>query len=111
MGNLPGLLRGGLDYVQARQSELGDVYQLDVGPQDVVLLNHPEHARRVLVENVDNYLKEGSFWSSIRSLIGLGLPTVEGEHWRSRRRMMNPQFRRQRIADLAAWKTQPRTPT
>ena len=102
VGNLPGLLRGGLDYVEARQRQLGDIYRLDVGPQNVVLLNHPEHARRVLIENVDNYVKEGSFWSSVRSLLGLGLPTIEGETWRKRRRMMNPQFRRQRMAELGA---------
>jgi cytochrome P450 len=102
LGNLPGLLRGGLDYVEARQRELGDLYRLDIGPQEVVLLNHPDHAKHVLIDHVDNYLKEGTFWSSVRSLIGLGLPTIEGDVWRKRRRMMNPQFRRQRLMDLGA---------
>lgn len=100
LGNLPSLARGGLDYVKTQQDELGDLYQVKAGPQPVVLLNHPEHARHVLITHADNYLKQGTFWSAVRSLIGLGLPTIEGDSWRVRRRMMNPQFRRARLVEL-----------
>ena len=100
VGNLPGLLRQGLGYVAAQQSQLGDLYRIKAGPQAMVLLNHPEHARHVLLNNADNYVKEGTFWSSVRSLIGLGLPTLEGETWRVRRRMMNPQFHHTRLREL-----------
>jgi len=79
---------------------LGDLFELDAGTQTVVLLNHPRHAQHVLVDRAHNYVKQGSFWSSVRSLIGLGLPTIEGDVWRTRRRMMNPQFRRARIHEL-----------
>ena len=100
VGNLPGLLTGGMDWVAAQGDALGDIFALDVGPQTVVLLSHPDHARHVLRTHAKNYAKQGTFWSSIRSLLGLGLPTSEGELWKRRRRMMNPQFRRERIAQL-----------
>ena len=102
VGSLPNLAWQGVSYLERNHARLGDIYTLGAGPLSVVLLHHPDHARRVLVEHAANYTKQGTFWSSIRSLLGLGLPTSEGELWRSRRRMMNPQFRRQRIAQLGA---------
>ncbi|MCB9795075.1 MAG: cytochrome P450 [Alphaproteobacteria bacterium] len=100
IGDLPELRRFGPDYLEAQRSELGDLFMIQAGPLPVVLLHHPEHVEHVLVRNASNYAKQGSFWSAVRSLIGLGLPTIEGEVWRSRRRMMNPHFRRKRIAAL-----------
>ena len=100
VGHLPPLVMGQLDWLARTQGRLGDVFALQAGPQRVVLLHHPDHARHVLVDNPGIYTKGGTFWSSVRSLLGLGLPTSEGETWRSRRRMMNPQFRRARIAAL-----------
>ncbi len=100
VGHLPDLVQGGLDCVTRYQGRLGDLFEIDAGTQKVVLMNHPQHAQHVLVDRAPNYVKQGSFWSSARSLIGLGLPTIEGEVWRQRRRMMNPQFRRARIHEL-----------
>jgi cytochrome P450 len=100
VGHLPHLASRGLGYVAEVQDAHGDIYLLRAGPVPVVLLNHPDHARRVLVDNADNYVKDGTFWSSVRSLIGLGLPTLEGDVWRDRRRLMNPTFRRDRVAQM-----------
>jgi len=101
LGSVPALMTGGMDHLDARREALGDLYRIQIGPMPVVLLYHPDHARHVLLEKEANYAKQGTFWSSVRSLIGLGLPTIEGDTWRSRRKMMNPQFKRQRLTALA----------
>ena len=100
IGHAPSLIRGGMGWVEEQERQHGTLIPLDVGPQSTVLLCHPDHAQHVLRDNAANYAKQGTFWSSVRSLIGLGLPTSEGELWRNRRRMMNPQFRAARIAEL-----------
>lgn len=86
--------------MESQEAEHGGLLKIDLGPQSMVLLCHPDHAQHVLRTNAANYAKQGTFWSSVRSLLGLGLPTSEGDAWRTRRRMMNPQFRKQRIAEL-----------
>lgn len=101
-GNLPGLALGGMNYLDAKRETLGDLYRIDAGPVPVVLLHTPEQAQHVLLTNSANYVKQGTFWSSMRSLVGLGLPTAEGELWRRRRRMMNPHFRRAKIDSMAS---------
>ena len=100
VGALPGMATQGMAHVDALHATLGDIFRIDAGPQSTVLLYQPEHAHRVLVSQAARYAKQGTFWSSVRSLLGLGLPTSEGELWRTRRRMMNPQFRRARIDAL-----------
>ncbi|MBX2798294.1 MAG: cytochrome P450 [Myxococcales bacterium] len=100
IGHLPELATQQLDWVARTQGRLGDVFAARAGPQRIVMLSHPDHVRHVLVERRDVYTKGGTFWSAVRSLIGLGLPTSEGQTWRSRRRMMNPEFRRTRVAQM-----------
>src|SRR5262245_12078030 len=39
-------------------------------------------------------------WAAVRTLVGDGLVTAEGEIWRRQRRMMQPQFHRQHLAGL-----------
>lgn len=100
VGHLPALATGKLDWLARMHARLGDVFAIDVGTQRIVFLHHPDHVRHVLIDQAPYYTKGGTFWSSVRSLIGLGLPTSEGATWRTRRRMMNPHFRRERVQEM-----------
>lgn len=80
---------------------MGDVSRLELGFLDAVTLHHPDHFDHVFRTHHRNYLKEGPFWDGVRAVIGNGLPTSSGEEWRLHRRMMQPQFHRQRLAALA----------
>ncbi|MEL6348014.1 MAG: cytochrome P450 [Myxococcota bacterium] len=100
VGNLPGLLWGGMGWLTSQEAAFGDIYTLDLGAQRAVLLSHPDYAQHVLRTHARNYVKQGTFWSSVRSLLGQGLPTSEGELWKKRRKMMNPQFRKNRVQQL-----------
>jgi cytochrome P450 len=100
LGALPSFLHDPLALLR-RARALGDVSRLELGFIDAVALHHPDHVDHVLRTHHRNYLKEGPFWDGIRSIVGDGLPTSTGEVWRRHRRMMQPQFHRQRLMALS----------
>lgn len=100
IGSLPQLLRDPFGFVaQARQTH-GDIYRLNLGLINVVVLNQPRHAQYVLRDNAANYSKSGPMWNAVRGMLGNGLVVSEGDFWLRQRRMMQPQFHRQRLAAL-----------
>jgi len=100
LGALPSFLRDPLALLR-RAREAGNVSRLELGFVDAVTLHHPDHFDHVFRTHHRNYLKEGPFWAGVRSVLGNGLPTSSGEEWRLHRRMMQPQFHRQRLTALA----------
>lgn len=99
LGALPSFVHDPLALLR-RAQQVGDVSRLELGFVDAVTLHHPDHFDHVFRAHHRNYLKEGPFWASIRSLLGNGLPTSSGDEWRRHRRMMQPQFHRRRLEGL-----------
>ena len=100
VGVLPQLLKDPLNFMLQTRQELGDLYRLNLGVTRMVVLNHPRHMQHVFVDHVQNYRKGGGFWEAIRALLGNGLVVSEGSFWLRQRRMMQPQFHRQRLQSL-----------
>ncbi len=100
IGALPPLLPNPLRYIMEAREKHGDIYTLDIGFRNVIMLNHPRHAQHVLRDNPRAYGKGGPIWDSIRKIIGDGLPTTDGDFWLRQRRMMQPHFHRERLAKL-----------
>jgi cytochrome P450 len=100
VGSIPNLLRKQTDFLFEAWREYGDIYKLDLGIVNIVILNHPDYAQYIMRDNFRNYDKGGKLWDAVRTLVGDGLVTAEGEHWRRQRRMMQPQFHRQHLASL-----------
>lgn len=71
--------------------------QLRVGPMRIYLVSHPEYVRHVLVTGAKNYHK-GSIMDGIRTALGNGLFTADGELWRKQRRTMQPAFHSKELA-------------
>src|SRR3982751_1461226 len=67
--------------------------------KDVYVFSHPDHARRVLVDNHQNYMK-GIGIERVGILLGKGLMVSEAELWRRQRRMIQPAFHRDMIARM-----------
>ncbi|MEZ4451390.1 MAG: cytochrome P450 [Nannocystaceae bacterium] len=99
LGAFPGLLRHRLDRLEALRRRHGEIYALDL-PGAPIVLCHPSHAQHVFRDNVANYRKGGNFWAILRELLGDGIIVSEGERWLRQRRLMQPQFHRQRIAEM-----------
>ncbi len=65
--------------------------------KDIWVLSHPDHVRHVLVDRHANFTK-GIGIERVAILLGNGLMTSEGEHWRTQRKMVQPAFHRRIIA-------------
>lgn len=83
----------------------GDVVRFRVGPREWFFVSHPDLAQRVLVADARKFPKshEGA-----KKPLGMGLLLGDGlltardhESWLARRRAMQPEFHRQRIASMA----------
>jgi enediyne biosynthesis protein E7 len=77
-------------------SKYGDVTRFKLGPKNLYLLNHPDHAKHVLADNASNYIK-GIGLIHAKKVLGDGLLTSEGELWKRQRKTINPAFHRRRL--------------
>ena len=100
IGSLPDIIRHKGNYFLEAWKQYGDIYRLNIGPVDIVVLNRPDYAQHVLRDHARNYTKGGSLNEALRGLLGNGLVTSEGDYWRRQRRMMQPQFHRQYLAGI-----------
>lgn len=99
--NLFRFQRHRLGFLTQMAREYGDVAFFYFGPQPMVLVNHPDYIRDVLVTHGKNFMK-GEGLQRAKRLLGEGLLTSEGEVHLRQRRMMQPAFHRQRIAGYGA---------
>ncbi len=84
-----------------RMASCGDVIQVRLGTQRLVLLNHPEDIQRMLATEQRNFVK-GRALGRVKILLGEGLLTSEGPRHLRQRRLMQPAFHRERVAAYGA---------
>ena len=101
VGSLPAVLRQQFDFFDAARERCGSLFEVDFGVTRVVMIADPKLAQVVWVDRAKNFDKGEEFWDGIRDILGNGLPASDGEVWRRSRRLMNPEFRRARIAGFA----------
>ena len=81
-------------------AKLGDVTLFKFGGQPAFFLNHPDLIRDLLITSNAKFIKGRALQRS-KKLLGEGLLTSEGETHLRQRRMIQPAFHRQRIAEYA----------
>jgi cytochrome P450 len=102
-GNLPEYIRDPLDYLMSLRRQYGDVARLRFFHIPVYVLNNPEHIEQVLVTNNRCFIKPMDFrLPFFRGIFGNGLLTSEGDFWLRQRRLAQPAFHRNRIADYGS---------
>jgi cytochrome P450 len=89
-----------LTFMRDASREYGDVVCLRFLHYRTYLLFHPDHIEDVIVNHARKFIK-GRVLRANRHLFGNGLLTSEGEFWLRQRRMMQPAFHRNRIANYA----------
>ena len=101
-GNLPEYVRNPLSYLMKITREYGDVARLRFFHIPVYILNNPDHIESVLVTNNRHFIKPVDFrLPFFRGIFGNGLLTSEGDFWLRQRRLAQPAFHRNRIAEYA----------
>lgn len=96
LANLLEIRRDRLLFVERAVREHGDAVAFPMGGKRLFLFAHPEHFRRVLVENPEGYRK-GVGLAEARCFLGDGLLTSEGEVADRERHRLLPAFRRERV--------------
>ncbi len=99
LGNLQ-LLRDPLRSLQRAHDQFGTTTCFRVGPIRFLSVADPALAQHVLVRNHRNYVKSRSY-QGLRLVMGNGLVTSEGAHWKRQRKLAQPAFHRARLARLA----------
>jgi cytochrome P450 len=100
VGNLFDFRRNPPEFLLNAANQHGDVAYFTFGPQKVFLVNSPELIKDILVTNPKNFIKSRGLQMAKRFL-GEGMLTSEGEFHRRQRRLAQPAFHRQRIANYA----------
>jgi len=82
--------------------EYGDVFVLKQKSRKVpaLFVNDPDVIRHILVKNNQNYNK-GVGFERVKMLLGNGIIVSDGAFWRRQRRMIQPAFGREVIAELS----------
>ena len=97
IGNLFRLAADPFGFVTEAALEHGDIILLVNRPVKVYLINHPEYIRDVLVTHNKDFVL-GPIRRSMKSALGDGLLTSEGDLHRDQRRLIQPAFHKKRIA-------------
>ena len=101
LGNLREFAADTLGFATRLAREYGDVARFRLVNRTAWLLSGPEAVERVLVGNPRNYAKHRFFWNKVDAIFGKGLLTNEGDDWLRQRRLVQPAFRHERIAEYA----------
>jgi cytochrome P450 len=79
--------------------KFGPVVRFGNGERCVHLIYHPDHVKRVLIDNNKNYEKSSPF-GMVKAIFGRGLLFNEGPSWFSQRRLMQPSFQPKTFSQL-----------
>jgi cytochrome P450 len=101
-GNFLDFSRDPLGFLSLCAKEYPDVALMRVGRLNSYILNNPDHIEEVLVAK-SRYFRKDRFLNLrlFRLLLGNGLLTSDGDFWRRQRRLAQPAFHRDRIANYA----------
>jgi cytochrome P450 len=102
LGSVPALLLHRYAFLERAREQCGDIFVLDLGVREIVVVADPIAAEDILVSRSKNFDKGEEFWNGGREAVGNGLVLSEGELWRRQRRLMNPEFRREKVAGFRA---------
>jgi cytochrome P450 len=84
---------------EALRDRYGDCVRVRVGDTSHFLVSGVPYVKHVLVDNHRNYTK-GPAYELMASILGRGLITSEGEHWRRHRRIVQPSLQADRMRAL-----------
>jgi cytochrome P450 len=92
--------RDPLTLFREARDRYGDVVRFKFGPFQYYLVNDPDIVKHVLVDNPKSYTKSRNYLG-LKIVLGEGLLTSEGDHWRRQRKLTQPAFHRDKLAGFA----------
>lgn len=95
------LKRDPLRFLQTLANKHGDAAHIQIGLQNFYLLNHPDYIKEVLLTQ-DRAFMKGAALQRTKRLLGEGLLTSEGEFHLRQRRIIQPLFHHERLAQYGS---------
>ncbi len=92
-----------LDTMTSWRGRYGDLVRFQFGTTSCYLLSHPDLAEEVLLHNSEDFGKiyDADKPTGLGLVLGNGLLTSEGPVWKKNRRLIQPVFQRQHVAEMA----------
>lgn len=100
LGHLRAFNHDRLGFLTRSARASGDVVPLRFGPKRYLLLSDPALVTELLVERAADFRK-GYSVRLMRPVLGNGLLLNEGDHWRARRKLIQPELQRERVRGYA----------
>lgn len=101
LGDALTYLRDPMGYLVRIRQKYGAVVRLPLPVYTPILISDPALLEQVLVTDNKSYVKDAFLRRLAREVVGQGLLTSEGDFWRRQRRLAQPAFHRERIAEYA----------
>ena len=96
LGNALELNKDILGFFNHCTEQYGKIVPLRLGLTPACLISEPKYIEQILQER-ELFVKNTPDWRTVRTLVGQGLVTSEGDFWARQRRMIQPVFHQQRI--------------
>ncbi|MBK8014864.1 MAG: cytochrome P450 [Deltaproteobacteria bacterium] len=87
-----------IPYARSAFAQYGDLYGFGGLGRHRYMVRHPDHINEVLIQRASQFRK---WTANLEVFLGEGLLVSEGDHWRRQRRIMQPAFHRERIAQYS----------
>ncbi|MBZ0297817.1 MAG: cytochrome P450 [Anaerolineae bacterium] len=100
IGSMPEFARDPIKFITRLQNEYGDVAAFSLMGKQSVLISNPQDIERVLLETGKHYGKFHPTYA-MRTILGNGLVTSEGDFWKRQRKLAAPAFHHQSIKRYA----------
>jgi cytochrome P450 len=100
VGNMLEFARDPIKFITRLQQECGDVAAFSLLGNKSVLISNPKDIERVLLETGKGYGKFAPSYA-LRTILGNGLVTSEGDFWKRQRKLIAPAFHHQSIKKYA----------
>ena len=103
LGHLSAFKKRPLESLSSWWRDYGDALRFRLGPKTLYLFSHPDLAEEILIKQSDRFVKvyNPQRPTGLALVLGNGLVTSSGEHWKRHRRIIQPIFHRSRIAVMA----------
>jgi epi-isozizaene 5-monooxygenase len=77
----------------------GDLVRVRIGPKSIYAVTDPGLVEELLLRHGSSLAVGGPFWERLQAVLGSGVATSNGADHRRQRRMIQPPFRHERVAD------------